>query len=126
MLKMEGQFARCTPPYEIGEMLFLPNSWPNVFEILSPGYGKAIGVWGFAGDRVLMAPFTAYRPLVGYPAGKVFYVVDERGYYSSHPDPNPPANMTSYLPPGLEEEVPADPRALEFMRKKIEEIISAR
>src|SRR3990172_6515451 len=109
MLKMEGQFARCMPPYEVGEMLFLPNSSKPVLEVLSAGYGKAVGVAGFFGDQVMMAPWTVFRPLVGFPAGKYVYVVDERGYYSSHTDSNPPSGMTEYLPAGLEEVEPADP-----------------
>ena len=124
MLTIKGRIAKAEPPYEVGEMIFLPNSWPNVYEILSPGYGKAVGVWGFAGDQVLLQPFTVYRPLVGYQAGKVFYVSDEQGYYKSIADRTPPANMTTYLPPGLSEEVPADPRALEFMQRKVAEILA--
>lgn len=123
---LEGQFARCAPPYAAGEFTFLPNSWPNVHEILSPGYGDPVQVSGLAGDSVWMAPWTVFRVAIGYQAGKWIYVLNEQGYFNSYPDPHPADNMTTYLPAGLDEPVPADPRALEFMGKKIQEILDAR
>lgn len=124
--RMDGQFAVCEPPYKAGEFLFLPNSWPSVYEILSPGYGIPQKVSGFAGDVVVMAPWTVFRASVGYAAGKVVFVLDDRGFFSSHADGTPAPNMTTYVPPGSPEPVDADPRALEFMNKRIQEILDAR
>ena len=125
MQEMNGQFAICKPPYEVGELLYLPNSWPSIIEILSFGYGKPVKLH-YSGDEVYMSPYSIYRPLIGYPAGKYIYIVMPSGISEYMTDITPPIDMTEFTPTGHPVPFPASQKGIDFMNKKIQEIIDAR
>ena len=71
MLRKEGQFYHYEPPYMPGEVLVFPNGGPDV-AIEAVGAGPLVVYWnGRAGDTVLAAPGTRFRPLEG-PVNYVF------------------------------------------------------
>ena len=93
----------------MGQVLTLPNSFPSRYEILKVGGGELVQWAGMAGDVVFLPIGTVLRPLEGYAAGKYIYTVQPWGILLSSPDPNPPAGLTTYVPPGTTEPVPYVP-----------------
>lgn len=99
-----------------GDIVFVGDKWPNVLEILSVGWDQLGTPYVDAlGQHVPV--FTIFRPLNGHEAGRTIRIVkDRQGTLEYQADPNPPDDMTSYVPPGAEES-PIAPAAIAKLKE---------
>lgn len=115
-IKQDG-FSHYIPPYEVGEFLHFPNSWPSLYEVLSPGHGDPLTI-KLSGDSVAMSPFTVFRVSIGPTVGGWVHMVKTNGHLDYVADTKPPASIVDYMRPGAEEPVRIDARAIPFLESR--------